>query len=331
MRGRRKIYPSLNSIWDTGSVTVGGVTYKNLASYALRNCHLFDGTLTYTDLEGETQYYPNLGFDKDKLGDYMLLWYGERKAGFPMQFISPFSPLNEVNNARNKVNLKLEHMTDLFIERVKYKYLTLVKSMDNNYDMLDNVHIVETETTDEGTKTLTHTPVERSGKTYTIQSDTVTLGEPEGGEGGPAVGVSVWDTAAKNSTHTSTTGPNATTDHLTTSFDNSATPRLESRDVVTNNSATGEQRNNPSALSSSFNGEQYTDLTTMSPTTRVKKRIGNEGDVQTLIEKERSIAAIDVVKMFFDELSSEICLSTWNDYPDPWNNGEYYDGEGDLP
>jgi len=80
----RKYYPTLH---DLLASTYAG----SLASNLFTSVHWFDGTLTYIDYDGKTQYYPDLGFKPADLYTYWSLMFEELRIGYPCKCSNPFN------------------------------------------------------------------------------------------------------------------------------------------------------------------------------------------------------------------------------------------------
>ena len=289
-----------------------------------RNCHFFDGTLTYTTVDGDSKSYPNLNYGNNDLWDYWISYYGDRRIGFNLR-IGPWSSDTEIDAEKTRVKNRVASIIDHFIKTNSYKYLTLVKSLDYLYDPISNYDMVEDKESINGEETFTHTPSEKASS-IKITAPQVELSV---GEDPDWVGVLEWES---NQSSTTTETPNLTTnqqaqangpktEHYTTTYDDASTSRLESYDVQSGGTTTSETGTNsttthltPTAEVNRNQSETYTDVKSREDDSYHLTRRGNIGvtSTQEMIEKEREVARFNIVKEFFEELNKEVLLSIWN-------------------
>lgn len=132
----RKYYPTLHDLMASGYA--GSIT-SNLFS----SIHWFDGTLTYTDYEGQTQFYPDLGFKPADLYSYWSLMYEELRIGYPCKCSNPFNGPSAAEWTTCAANFLAK--AQQWLKLNENKYLGLVKTYGYKYDPISNYDMVETE------------------------------------------------------------------------------------------------------------------------------------------------------------------------------------------
>ena len=302
---RRKVYPLIDDCYS--------VAYSITDDW-FKTCHLFDGTLTYVDKDGETQYHYNLGFAPSDINDAFHLYYGERKVGHALP---PFGLLIEDKEDQIKwcAEWVKEHI-DLFVKVNKDKYLKLVDTIGFKYDPISNYDMIEEREDTIGQETFTHTPI-KHGVTDTIVSNSATIDnvdhsaiqdEPQN------VWVQDWDDSGKDFTESEIIAPTEI-DHYTTTYDDATVGRLASYDV---NKAGGKTKDStrvvPKASEQISLSESYEDQKDKKNDSYTLTRKGNIGVTtsQQMLESEREIARFNLLKEFFEELNRYITLSAWS-------------------
>ena len=132
----RKYYPTLH---DLLASSYAGSIQNNLFS----NVHWFDGTLTYTDYEGQTQYYPDLGFKPADLYTYWSLMYEELRIGYPCKVGNPWSGPSAAEWTTCAANFLVK--AQQWLKLNENKFLGLVKTYGYKYDPISNYDMIETE------------------------------------------------------------------------------------------------------------------------------------------------------------------------------------------
>ena len=300
---RRKVYPLIDDCYSVA---------QSITTDWFKTCHLFDGTLTYVDKDGETQYHYNLGFTPSDINDAFHLYYGERKVG---KALPPFGLLIEDKEDQIKwcAEWVREHI-DLFIKVNKDKYLKLVDTIGFKYDPISNYDMIEERDDTIGKETFTHTPT-KHGVTDIITSNSATIDnvdhsiiqdEPQN------VFVQDWDDGGKDTT-TNEVIVAPETSHYSTTYD-SATARLEFQDKSNLSKDKTENEIKPKATEEISIGETYEDQRDKENDSYTLTRKGNIGVTtsQQMLESERDVARFDLLKEFFEELNRYITLSTWS-------------------
>lgn len=132
----RKYYPTLH---DLLASTYAG----SLASNLFTSIHWFDGTLTYTDYDGQTQYYPDLGFKPADLYQYWSLMYEELRIGYPCKCSNPFNGPSAAEWTDCATNFVAK--AQQWLKLNENKFLGLVKTYGYKYDPISNYDMVEVE------------------------------------------------------------------------------------------------------------------------------------------------------------------------------------------
>lgn len=300
---RRKVYPLIDDCYSVA---------QSITADWFKTCHLFDGTLTYTDSEGETQYHYNLGFTPSDINDAFHLYYGERKVG---KALPPFGLLIEDREDQIKwcAEWVREHI-DLFVKVNKDKYLKLVDTIGFKYDPISNYDMIEEREDTIGQETFTHTPT-KHGVVDTIVSNSATIDnvdhsliqdEPQN------VFVQDWDDGGKDTT-TNEVLVAPKTDHYSTTYD-STQARLESYEQGNLSKDKTENQIVPKASEQISIGETYEDQRDKENDSYTLTRKGNIGVTtsQQMIESEREVARFNLLKEFFEELNHYITLGIWS-------------------
>ena len=132
----RKYYPTLHDL--LASTYAGSIT-----SNLFTSIHWFDGTLTYTDYDGQTQYYPNLGFTPADLYQYWSLMYEELRIGYPCKCSNPFNGPSAAEWTECADNFVAK--AQQWLKLNENKFLGLVKTYGYKYDPISNYDMVEVE------------------------------------------------------------------------------------------------------------------------------------------------------------------------------------------
>lgn len=132
----RKYYPTLH---DLLASTYAG----SLASNLFKNIHWFDGTLTYTDYDGQTQYYPDLGFKPADLYAYWSLMFEELRIGYPCKCGNPFNGPSAAEWTDCATNFVAK--AQQWLKLNENKFLGLVKTYGYKYDPISDYDMVEVE------------------------------------------------------------------------------------------------------------------------------------------------------------------------------------------
>ena len=132
----RKYYPTLHDL--LASTYAGSIT-----SNLFKNIHWFDGTLTYTDYEGQTQSYPNLGFTPADLYEYWSIMFEELRIGYPCKCGNPFNGPSAAEWTECAANFLVK--AQQWLKLNENKFLGLVKTYGYKYDPISNYDMVEVE------------------------------------------------------------------------------------------------------------------------------------------------------------------------------------------
>lgn len=132
----RKYYPTLH---DLLASTYAG----SLASNLFTSIHWFDGTLTYTDYDGQTQHYSDLGFKPADLYAYWSLMYEELRIGYPCQCSNPFNGPSAAEWTECADNFLAK--AQQWLKLNENKFLGLVKTYGYKYDPISDYDMVEVE------------------------------------------------------------------------------------------------------------------------------------------------------------------------------------------
>ena len=132
----RKYYPTLHDL--LASTHAGSIT-----SNLFTSVHWFDGTLTYTDYDNQTQYYPDLGFTPADLYQYWSLMYEELRIGYPCKCSNPFNGPSAAEWTECADNFLAK--AQQWLKLNENKFLGLVKTYGYKYDPISNYDMVEVE------------------------------------------------------------------------------------------------------------------------------------------------------------------------------------------
>lgn len=125
---------------------VWGKFYNYARHFFAEAVKLFNGTYTYVDVDGETQYYPDLDITEEDLLNHYFEEYGSRLAARPLEIgrisIVDGQPM-DYNTAMSVVLDITYRKTQKFVLFNRYKYLTLVKTTGIPYNPIENYRMVE--------------------------------------------------------------------------------------------------------------------------------------------------------------------------------------------
>lgn len=132
----RKYYPTLHDLLASGYASI-------LTNNLFSTVHWFDGTLTYTDYEGQTQHYPNLGFTPTELWQVWSMLYEELRIGYQCKCINPFSGPSAAEWTDCASNFLAK--AQAWLKLNENKFLGLVKTYGYKYDPISNYDMEEVE------------------------------------------------------------------------------------------------------------------------------------------------------------------------------------------
>lgn len=300
MSRKRHYYPSVEEMYwaspDEGTQVPGPSMWE-----LFKNCHFFDGTLTYIP-EGSTEpiYYPAIGstfgsgetFTPSALAHYFKWRNWDRKFGRPLDsYLRKYR--GNFSFAISAYLADFRDNSDYFLKSLEFKYLEIMKTLGLNGDFNTDIKIKKK---DMGQIQFDHDPdTIEQGLEYTITSNSVALAATTGTN----VDVDTWDST--NQKDQTSHGKKVT--HNTTPFDN-ATPREEFDDTE---SGTTSNYKTPSAVVKKFNSEKFIDTTQ-----QIQPEIITEIDSSPdLIEKARILSDYNVIDMFMKEVEDRFLLSTY--------------------
>lgn len=264
---------------------------------------LFNGTLTYTDPEtGETKNYPNIGYNATALYEYWDTYYNDRRMGFPLKNISMWSTLSEINAAQQVLVIRVKKIIKNYCDSNKYRFLTLIKTLNYNYDPIHNYQYEEDKESYLGKVT----------DKFVADTDREVITVPHVSVNTANGAVSSYTNADGNKTTASAAaGSNApTTTHKVVPYDGG---QYEQTIDIQSGQATTEVKETPNSVitkDGNYTRTKEQPVADKSVENITKKGIIN-GDIQDLIEKEREVARFNIIKEFFDGLNHEILLDTY--------------------
>ena len=132
----RKYYPTLHDL--LASTYAGSIT-----SNLFKDIHWFDGTLTYTDYNGQTQGYPDLGFKPADLYEYWSIMFEELRIGYPCKCGNPFNGPSAAEWTECAANFLVK--AQQWLKLNENKFLGLVKTYGYKYDPISNYDMEEVE------------------------------------------------------------------------------------------------------------------------------------------------------------------------------------------
>ncbi len=304
-------------------------------------CHLFDGTLSFTPFGSSTEVsYPALLpiseiiTNSEAIVDYWVTFYGDQRVAFPVKDLSE-------EELRRVAIYRLQPAIINFLAANTLKYRKLIETLCYKYNPIENYRSLEEKTTVYGDRTFSHKVDKLGTDTQVVAPHTdVSISAPQeshfnnpdqadaqpgylystdftGDEGNQVT------TIIDEETTTNDSGA-PTVEHYTTTYDDSSAGRLAAYDVRSGSSTqsrtTGENGNKqiehltPSAASSTHRSEEYTDTTDAEDDSYTLEKSGNIGvtTTQQMLQAERELADFDVVKMFFEELNKYVLLQIWD-------------------
>lgn len=288
----RKYYPTLHDL--LASTYAGSIT-----SNLFKNIHWFDGTLTYTDCEGNTQNYPNLNFTPADLYEYWSIMFEELRIGYPCKCGNPFNGPSASEWTECAANFLVK--AQQWLKLNENKYLGLVKTYGYKYDPISNYDMVEVEGSalkqaDEETKNsisgkiitdvdAPETQVQNYTTTYDDASNTRLAGRSTN--------------EYLNTYRTETVGENAIKIKRTSQSMEGADPGQTS---------TSKYKDATQALT-------WDEITTPDSNRAQARKLVRRGNIgttttQEMIEAEREIARQNIIEEFFREFNKGT-MSTW--------------------
>lgn len=343
----RKYYPTVSEAFDCSQPTPGGTIDYGSMFFLFKNNHLFDGTLTYIDEDGETQHYPAVGainnsgnntFTPANLLSYFTRKYDERRLGFPAKGITPFSSEAEKEEAIRDTITKFNLYVESFTATVEYKYLELLKTTADAYNPLTGL-----KETEEISKTISTETFRHTHESNQDAGRVATLNTPHA-SGISISGFEIEEDATSKNTTTLQHGETVThtynnvkdeqvlskeTAHYTTTYDDSSNTRLESRDVEGNNgntkpsnTRTGNETDGHTGTDTTQerltkSGEEVVSLSESYTDTKTKAAPDKETRTKVSLDTERikaarELALLNIVDMYFKELEDQVLLAVWS-------------------
>ena len=288
----RKYYPTLH---DLLASTYAG----SLASNLFKNIHWFDGTLTYTDYEGETQYYPDLGFKPADLYSYWSLMFEELRIGYPCKCSNPFNGPSAAEWTECATNFVAK--AQQWLKLNENKFLGLVKTYGYKYDPISDYDMVEVEgsalkQSDEETKN-------------TIKGKIITDVDA------PTTQVQNYTTTYDDASNSRLAG-RSTNEYLDTyrteTVDGNAIPIKR-----TSQSMEGEDpgQTSTSKFTNANQTLEWDDITTPASNRAEARKLVRKGSIgttttQEMIEAERELARQNIIEEFFREFNKGT-MGTW--------------------
>lgn len=104
--------------------------------------HLFDGTLTYTDYNGNIKTYVDFDMDSSELLAYWLEFYGEKRAAIPFKGNLAMSA-SEIRTEVEDICSHLAVRASMWYSANKDRYFKLLQTLDYDYDPISNYDMVE--------------------------------------------------------------------------------------------------------------------------------------------------------------------------------------------
>lgn len=108
---------------------------------------LFNGTYTYVDVDGNTHHYPNIGITEEDLLNHYFEEYGGRLAARPLEIGRPSILDGQPMDYEVAMSVVLDityRKAQKFVLFNRYKYLTLINTIDLPYNPIENYRMVET-------------------------------------------------------------------------------------------------------------------------------------------------------------------------------------------
>lgn len=289
---RRKYYPTLHDLLGS---TYAGLIPSNLFT----SVHWFDGTLTYTDYDGETQYYPDLGFKPADLYAYWSLMYEELRIGYPCKCNNPFNGPSAAEWTDCAANFVAK--AQQWLKLNEGKFLGLVKTYGYKYDPISNYDMVEVEGSalkqaDQETKN-------------SIRGEIITDVDA------PETQVQNYTTTYDDSSSTRLAGK-ATNEYLNTyrteTVDGNAIPIKRTSQSM---SGTDPGQTSTSKFTSADQSLKWDEIETPSSNRAEARKLVRRGNIgtttsQEMIEAERELAKQNILEEFFREFNKGV-MGTW--------------------
>lgn len=285
----RKYYPTLHDL--LGSSYAGSI-----ASNLFTSIHWFDGTLTYTDYNGVTQYYPDLGFKPADLYAYWSLMYEELRIGYPCKCSNPFNGPSAAEWTECAANFLAK--AQQWLKLNENKFLGLVKTYGYKYDPIANYDMEE---------------IEGSAAKVAEHSDTNTI------IGGTITDVDAPNQTVKNFTSTYDDASQAARYQGQTNTEMLGTYRVDGQIPIIRTKQTVEKDGDGSAIVSKYKDANqsitWDDITTPNGNTAQARKLVRKGNIgvmtsQQMIESERELARQNILEEFFREFNKGT-MGTW--------------------
>lgn len=286
----RKYYPTLGELVGSGNA---GVLTQNL----FKNIHWFDGTLTYTDADGNLHNYPNLNFAPADLYSYWHYTYENLRVGYSCGVKSPWEGPSDAQWTNCAANLY--EKAAQWLKLNEGKFLRLVKTYGLTYDPISNYDLIELSG-----------DAKKEGKAESKNSI----------KGGIVTDVDAPETQSKNY---STTYDNASDTRLAgrSTSEYNGTHRVESDTQIPikrtvqraeadgDGSTTTVERTDTQILT-------WDEITTPSAHDVEAHKLIRRGNIgttttQEMIEAERELAKQNIIEDFFKELNAAVMLQSW--------------------
>lgn len=261
------------------------------------NCHWFDGTLSYTDSEGNLHSYKNLGFTPNQLLGYWVEMYGYRRIGLPLRgnpwCLTQTELTQEVQNLCNSLKVRAE----MFMLANKEKFLGLMRTLDFEYNPISNYDMIEKE--GESKKVAAEEQIDSYlGGNKTTSSNIVTNRQDDF--------TTSFETGAEGSTRLAARRETSGLDGR----GNQVAPTQTETDTTERKIITGFSQEE---VSFSQSGDYMGTPNADEASTRVLTRSGNIGvtTTQEMIKSERDIQNFNIIEQFFTELNKFLLLDVW--------------------
>lgn len=289
---RRKYYPTLHDLLGS---TYAGIIPSNLFT----SVHWFDGTLSYTDYEGETQHYPDLGFKPVDLYAYWSLMFEELRIGYPCKCSNPFNGPSAAEWTDCAANFVAK--AQQWLKLNEGKFLGLVKTYGLTYDPISNYDMVEVEGSalkqaDEETKNSI------SGKMITDVD-------------APETQVNNYTTTYDDASNTRLAG-RSTSEYLNTYRKET----VDGKDIPIKRTSQSMEGDNAGQTSTSKYKDatqslKWDEITTPDSNRAQARKLVRRGNIgttttQEMIEAERELAKQNILEEFFREFNKGV-MGTW--------------------
>ena len=285
----RKYYPTLGELVGSGNA---GVLTQNL----FKNIHWFDGTLTYTDADGNLHNYPNLNFAPADLYSYWHYTYENLRVGYSCGVKSPWEGPSDAQWTNCASNLY--EKAAQWLKLNEGKFLRLVKTYGLTYDPISNYDMVEVsgDAKKEG----------KAKSTNSIKGGIITDVDA------PETQSKNYTTTYDNSSDTRLAGRSTSEYNGTHRVDEAQIPikRTVQRAEADGDGATTEvERNSTETLT-------WDEITTPEAHDVEAHKLVRRGNIgttttQEMIEAERELAKQNIIEDFFKELNAAVMLQSW--------------------